>query len=71
MAKRIETISETIRRAIIDSGEPHLAIEKATGVKRQSIAKFIRGDQSLRLDMADRLAEYLRIECRQLATKGR
>lgn len=70
MAKRGDTISETIRRAIIDSGEPHLAIEKATGVKRQSIAKFIRGEQSLRLDMADRLAEHFSISVRRNKRKA-
>lgn len=70
MAKRIETISETIRQAIIDSGEPHLAIQKATGVKRQSIAKFIRGDQSLRLDMADRLAAHFGIEVTRRNRRG-
>lgn len=38
------------------------AVERATGVKRQSMMKFLRGEQSLRLDLADRLATYFRIE---------
>lgn len=70
MAKRSATISETIRRAIIDSGEPHLTIEQATGVKRQSIAKFIRGEQSLRLDLADRLAAHFSIRVQRGKRKG-
>lgn len=37
------------------------AVERATGVKRQSMMKFLRGEQSLRLDMADKLAEHFAI----------
>lgn len=43
------------------------AVERATGVKRQSMMKFLRGEQSLRLDLADRLAEHFGIEIRQKA----
>ena len=40
------------------------AVEKATGVKRQSIALFMRGEQpSLRSEAADKLAAYFGIEC--------
>jgi plasmid maintenance system antidote protein VapI len=51
-------MSETLKKAIADSGMAHIAIERATGVKRASIMRFMRGEQSLRLDMADRLAAY-------------
>jgi len=37
-------------------------LERATGVKRQSIMKFVAGEQSLRLDMADKLAVYFGLE---------
>lgn len=37
---------------------PLLVIERETGVKRQSIMWFVRGERSLRLDMADKLAAY-------------
>lgn len=46
------------------------AVERATGVTNPSLVRFIRGDQSLRLDMADRLAAYFSIECRQAKAKG-
>jgi plasmid maintenance system antidote protein VapI len=36
----------------------YLELERATGLKRASIMRFMQGDQSLRLDMADRLAAY-------------
>lgn len=63
MAK-IRTITDTLRQAIIDSGKSHRAIATATGIQRASIYRFVRGDQSIRLDVADKLAEYFGIECR-------
>jgi plasmid maintenance system antidote protein VapI len=56
---RKRTMSETLKKAIAESGIAHIALERATGVKRASIMRFMRGEQSLRLDMADRLADYL------------
>ena len=38
---------------------PDKALERETGVARASIMRFVRGSQSLRLDMADRLAAHL------------
>jgi plasmid maintenance system antidote protein VapI len=55
-------MTEMLREAL--EAAPSLrAVERATGVKRQSLAKFMRQEQSLRLDMADRLAEYFGIVC--------
>ena len=51
-------ISDVLRQAIIDSGLPHLRIEQDPGVQRASIARFVRGTNSLRLDVADKLAVY-------------
>ncbi|MEE8170068.1 MAG: hypothetical protein V3T70_05930 [Phycisphaerae bacterium] len=45
-------------RGALAEAESLSAIERETGVKRQSMMKFLRGEQSLRLDMADRLAEH-------------
>jgi plasmid maintenance system antidote protein VapI len=33
-------------------------IEREAGVQRASVMRFLRGEQSLRLDVADRLAAY-------------
>ncbi|MBX7255705.1 MAG: hypothetical protein K1Y02_05050 [Candidatus Hydrogenedentes bacterium] len=63
--KRVQSITETLRAAIVESGVSHRAIETATGVQRASIMRFVRGTQSLRLDIADRLAEFFGIECRR------
>lgn len=38
------------------------AIEKATGVPRASIGRFLRGERSLRLDIAEKLASYLDLQ---------
>lgn len=51
-------ISDALRRSILESGLPFIALERETGVARASIMRFARGSQSLRLDMADRLAAY-------------
>ena len=58
------TMTDLLRRAIAES-ESFRAIETATGVKRQSLMKFARGEQSLRLDKADVLARYFGIECQR------
>lgn len=51
-----------LKKAIAESGMAHIAIERETGVKRQSIMKFMRGERTLRLDIADRLADYFELE---------
>ncbi len=45
-------------RKAINEAESFRAVERATGVKRQSLMKFVRCEQSLRLDLADKLATY-------------
>lgn len=70
MTRQGKTMTEVLRKAIADSGMAHIVIERATGVKRASIMRFLRGEQSLRLDMADRLAAYFGLELRT-KRKGR
>jgi plasmid maintenance system antidote protein VapI len=59
-----DLLRQTIRKAIEDGRTTYLALERDTGVTRASIMRFVRGDQSLRLDMADRLAAYFGLELR-------
>jgi len=63
--KKHRTITETLRQAICDSELSFKALERETGVVRQSLMKFARGERSLRLDMADRLAKYFDLEVTQ------
>jgi plasmid maintenance system antidote protein VapI len=58
-------ISDLLRRTIAESGISYNALQKETGVTRASIMRFVRGDQYLRLDMADRLAAYFGLELRK------
>lgn len=53
-----QPFTEVLKRTIAESGLAHIAIERATGVKRASIMRFMRGETSLRLDVADKLAAY-------------
>jgi plasmid maintenance system antidote protein VapI len=52
------SMTEVLRRAIRESRLPLLRIAEDTGVQRASLIRFARGDQSLRLDVADKLAAY-------------
>jgi plasmid maintenance system antidote protein VapI len=67
-------ISDFLKDAIVKSGIPYKALERETGVKRSSIQRFIDGRQSIRLDMADRLAVFfglsLAMRAVPSATKG-
>ena len=53
-----------LRRAIKSSELSLVQIEAETGVTRGSISRFLRGERSMRLDLADTLAEFfgLRVE---------
>ncbi len=63
-------ISKRLREAIIESGIPLLQIEQATGVQRASLSRFLNGKQSLRLDIADKLAVYFGLELKPAKKKG-
>lgn len=65
------TMTETLKRTIRESGLSLYAIAAATGLKRPSLSRFMAGMQSLRLDMADRLAAYFELELRPAKRKGR
>jgi plasmid maintenance system antidote protein VapI len=63
--KKPMTMSETLRKSVMtdfENGESFRAIERDSGVLRQSLMKFVRGETSLRLDIADTLAEYYGLE---------
>jgi ribosome-binding protein aMBF1 (putative translation factor) len=60
--KRTASASDLIRQAIAESGLSFIELERRTGVKRQCLMKFARREQSLRLDMAERLFDTLGLE---------
>ncbi len=59
--KKAMTITEALRQAIVDSELPLLRLSEETGVERASLSRFVRGERSLRLDMADKLAAYFEL----------
>jgi len=60
-----EPITEALRNALAEAlaaGASFRGLEQATGVLRQCLMKFARGETSLRLDLADRLAAHFGME---------
>lgn len=60
--KTYDTMTEALREAITESELSFKALERETGVLRQSLMKFAAGEQTMLLDSADKLAEFFRIE---------
>jgi plasmid maintenance system antidote protein VapI len=59
---RASAISDILRRTIIESAVSYLELQRSTRVSRASIMRFVRGERTFRLDMADRLAAYFGLE---------
>ncbi len=60
--KTYDTMTEAIREAIAESELSFKALERETGVLRQSLMKFAAGEQTLRLDAADKLTAFFGIK---------
>ena len=63
--KPTSTLTSVLRDAIIERGVSYKALSRETGVARASIQRFVDCRQSIRLDMADRLAAYFGLELRK------
>ena len=59
-----DLLRRTIRAAVEAGRTNYKSLERETGVTRASIMRFVRGSQSLRLDMADKLAAFFGMELR-------
>ena len=55
-------ITDLLRETIQESGLPFLTMEQETGVLRQSLMKFARGESTIHLEAADKLAEFFGLE---------
>jgi plasmid maintenance system antidote protein VapI len=51
-------ITDLLRRTIVESGLSYNALQRETGVTHASMMRFVEGRQSLRLDLADRIAAF-------------
>jgi plasmid maintenance system antidote protein VapI len=58
-------LTDVLKRSIVECGISYKALSRETGVARASIQRFIDGRQSLRLDMADRLAVFFNMALRR------
>jgi hypothetical protein len=58
-------IAGALRQAIAGSKLSFKRLERETGVLRQSLMKFARGEQCLRGDAYDRLAVFFGLELRE------
>ena len=67
--KQPAPITDLLRETIIASKTPLLKLEQETGVQRASIGRFIRGKNSLRLDVADKLAAYFGLALQPIKAK--
>jgi ribosome-binding protein aMBF1 (putative translation factor) len=65
MPRKESTMTDALRAAISKSGVAYNALAKETGLKKASIIRFMRGETSLRLDLADKLAAYFGLELMQ------
>lgn len=64
-------MTDVLRQAIVESGLPTLTVSNEAGIARGSLIRFIRGERSLRLDCADKLAAYFGLELRPTGRKAK
>jgi transcriptional regulator with XRE-family HTH domain len=60
-AKTKSSMTSVLRGAIAKSGLPLLQLAQATGIDRASLSRFASGKRSLRLNVADKLAEHFEL----------
>ena len=65
---QLKNLTDTLRDAINGSGLAFIELERRSGVIRQSLMKFARGEQSLRLDQADKLAAFFGLQLTERKT---
>ena len=71
MALIERSISGVLRQAISEADSIR-GVARATGLSHASLVRFVNGERSLRLDLADKVAAHLGIACvRQRQRKSR
>jgi transcriptional regulator with XRE-family HTH domain len=59
-------VTTALRQAIAECGLSFLELQNRSGVVRQSLMKFARGERNLRLDLADKLMDFFNLEVRPI-----
>ena len=62
MSSKKKSITDRLRQAIISSGIPYLRFEKATGLSRGSVGRFVRTERDIYFESAALLAQELGLE---------
>lgn len=52
------SMTDVLKKAIADSGLSYKRLEQEIGVTRQSLMGFMKGHRTLRLDIAEKIADY-------------
>ncbi|MGL4511529.1 MAG: helix-turn-helix domain-containing protein [Lacipirellulaceae bacterium] len=60
--KQPPTMTEVLRDALLSDPRSFAEVSRQTGITRQSLMPFARGERSLRLDLADKLAAFYGLE---------
>ena len=55
-------VSESLRRAVEQSGMSRYVIAKETGIAQSMLSRFVTGRRGLSLEAVDRLAAFLKLE---------
>jgi plasmid maintenance system antidote protein VapI len=62
MAKKRKTLTQQLLDAIAESGLSGYRLAKESGVPQQVLSRFLRGERTLTIETADRLADALGLE---------
>lgn len=60
-----QTMTAALLKAIQDSGQTLYRIAKDTGVDKSALGRFVAGKQTIRLNVADKLAAHLGLTLRK------
>ena len=55
------SLTDQLRKAILDSGETQYRIAKESGVPQPVLCRFVSGERGITLESAGRLCGYLRL----------
>lgn len=58
-------LENTLRKAIKESGLSHYRLAIDCGINARSVARFVKRENTLRLDIAGRLCKRLELELKQ------
>ena len=70
MSERVESVSESLRRAICESFQTLNEIKEKTGVDPGRLSRFLRGERTLTLHAVDTLAKHFELKLTKARKKA-